>query len=260
MSAVNGSGTNRLLLLLLLTNVAGAQVSDPGVAKAQLMEQVKGRAEELRQIGISADLSQNLAEFIRGAIDAYLIATFDVNRTTAEEVRQTLAEVLPNPQSARMSDLGAAWLGDLRGGRSLIVSYRLLRDWNDSYFMLRGYRQVNGLLQFVADAGGDMDGHFPVASILRSPVVGETWVLVWGGRLDQKENYTRFRVIAFDGNAFRTLWSPPDFLNVGLQTTQEGFTLSFMDQDFRRLIRVEDYKFFADGPKLVSTKYSTTPR
>ena len=74
---------------------------------------------------------------------------------------------------------------------------------------------------------------------LRSPVPGEFWLLAWGQAQTFNGKKVRCRVYAFDGEAFRTMWSPEDVFDATIEVTDPGFTVEHVTRPERALLREE---------------------
>jgi hypothetical protein len=93
--------------------------------------------------------------------------------------------------------------------------------------------------------GDDFNGYNMLKKELRSPLLGEIWLMAWGQGHTANGQIVRFRMYAFDGDAFRTLWSPEDMLDAEVRFTDSGFTIDH----YRRPRAVHDeYLLTPDGP------------
>jgi hypothetical protein len=254
-----------LIELVLSVIVLTAQAPDSG-QNALLKERMVVKTREL--VETRPELRQALTLEIQRDLDAHVAATVDPERAKAEEIQQTLTNLLNvQPEDASYGNSPAAWVGDLRNGRSVVVSYMLRRlQGNDAACTIRGYRRVNGTVQLVAETGADFERHGLLTRALPSPVHGELWILAWGNEFTYNGSLIRFRLYSFDGDTFRTLWSPPDLLDAKVQFIPQGFVIEYTDRDRKvnnlpgaQTLR-EEYTLLADGPALVSSIYPTVTR
>ena len=144
-------------------------------------------------------------------------------------------------------------------GRRLVVAYMLVRGGNavnDSSVTLRGYHVENGSFHLAASTGSDLDGHGLFVRELQSSVPQERWILAWGPRSGFNGNKVRMRIYAYNGNSFRTVWSPPDTLNATISTSIDHLDENryFVTQHPPYYLRNE-YTLTPDGVRLIASHY-----
>ena len=107
--------------------------------------------------------------------------------------------------------------------------------------------------------GSDLDGYGLFVRSLPSPLAGEEWFLAWGPLSGYNGTRDRLRVYAFDGEKFRTVWSPDDFLDASVVVTSLGFSVKHLDIAHYSANRppygvVDEFVPVGDGVRLVSTE------
>ena len=119
--------------------------------------------------------------------------------------------------------------------------------------IIRGYRVLPIGIEPVATAGKDFSGYGMYTADLRSPFVGELWLLVWGQGHTFNGKRVRFRIYSFDGERFNTVWSPEDMLDAEVTLTDSGFSIAHRLKNELpwRLVR-DDYVVTAQGAVKVS--------
>jgi hypothetical protein len=258
-------------VLLLLTPFALQAQSD---TDAPALRDVKARvatiSRQLRwtQSSEAARYRENrdaLTAQIHTSIDGYVVEKADPSRITSGVMEADLREILAvSGNSTEYSGPPYARVTELPAGRSLVIGYKLTRGGgavDDSAVAFRGYRVEQRRFKLVDAIGSEFDGYGLFTHELKSPLQGETWLLAWGGLSGFNGNKTRLRIYAFDGNQFRTVWSPPDALNVSVEFTGDGFSIIRLDEERYYKTHAcpcslqEDYALMNDGPKLIFSRY-----
>ena len=95
---------------------------------------------------------------------------------------------------------------------------------------------------------------------LRSPVLGQQWLLAWGALSGHNGmNRFRIRIYAFDSKVFHTIWSPEDELNVKIIMTGKGLSVEHLDAEHFYVTRKppftlrDDYRLTAKGPQKIAS-------
>jgi len=162
---------------------------------------------------------------VHAELDDYVATAFkatdDPNAIQAR-LRNVLADHRPNPE---YGDLPLARVAKLGGIQSLIVAYTLVRGPHDDIATIRGYRWNLDRFELASTTGDEFLGYDMFESILRSPNSNEFWLIAWGQAHTFNGKKVRFRIYSFDGNAFRTVWSPEDVFNASLHVTDSGFVI-----------------------------------
>jgi len=190
---------------------------------------------------------------IHSEVDGYIARALDPVRVDSVTVERDLGELLGSlPREPEGTGAPFGRLSHLRHGRSLVVGYAVVRGGgNDSSVTIRGYRLKNDRFELAASTGGDFDGYGLFVRELRSPVPQETWILAWGPRFTFNGNKVRMRVYAYDGDEFRTVWSPQDALNVTITVNDNGFTVDRLDE--------QRYYVTRRPPYYLRDEYALTP-
>jgi hypothetical protein len=169
--------------------------------------------------------------------------------------------------ASEFSNTPFVWPGELRRGKAVVAGYLLLRQGgNDSACAIRAYREEGGRTVLAGATGGEMDGYGLMLREIASPVPGELWILAHGNRFTFNGKLVRYRLYAFDGETFRTLWSPEDKLDGEIEWSEGGFAIESTNPAWRlgearnpRGIR-EEFLLYADGPKRVRSSYTLGTR
>jgi hypothetical protein len=188
-----------------------------------------------------------LTERIRREVDGYIHSALNATEGSQgiqARLRTVLAAHTPNPE---YGDLPFARVIDIRGGRSLIVAYTIVRGFHNDSATIRGYRWDVDRFELVGTTDSDFDGYNMFKTELPSPRRDEFWLLAWGQAHTFNGKKVRFRVYAFDGQGFRTVWSPDDLFNATPHVTESGFTI---DHEVRYLpYEIHDeYTLTQSGP------------
>jgi hypothetical protein len=166
---------------------------------------------------LTARLQREVDRYIQGAVSAG-----DDSERVQARLRSLLAAHKPYPESG---DLAFARTGNLRSGPALLVAYTIVRPPHLDSATIRGYRTAPDGLELVATEGSDFDGYGMFKKQLPSPVPGEIWLFAWGRAHTFNGTRIRFRLYAFDGEHFRTLWSPDDMFNATVSFGDSGFAI-----------------------------------
>jgi hypothetical protein len=257
------------ILLLLAPFALQAQAGGDAAARREAKAEVAAISRQLRWAKPSeaAQYRKNrdaLTAQIHNCIVEY-VAKADPSRLTSAAMEADLREILTaSGDSAEYSGPPYARVTDLSAGQSLVIGYKLRRGGgavDDSAVAFRGYRVEQGRFKLADVIGSDFDGYGLFTHELNSPAPDEAWLLAWGGLSGFNGNKTRLRIYAFDGSKFRTVWSPPDALNVTVDFSANGFSITRLDEE--RYYRAqacpcylqEDYAVMYDGARLISSKY-----
>ncbi|MGH9386616.1 MAG: hypothetical protein ACRD2N_20280 [Vicinamibacterales bacterium] len=169
--------------------------------------------------GDEADAGRRLAEMdwltdrLQREVDRYIQTTFTVAHDPdgiQRRLRTLLGAHAPNPE---FGDLPFTRLAGLRFGSSLIVAYTLVRGPHHNLATIRGYRATREGFELVATTGDDFEGYGMFKAELQSPIDDEFWLMAWGQAHTFDGRRVRFRIYAFDGEAFKTMWSPEDLFD-----------------------------------------------
>ena len=134
----------------------------------------------------------------------------------AEAIEARLRSVLAAHVPER-DDLPTARTADLRLGRSLVVVYTVVRPPHFDSGLISGFKEDAGRFRLQATAGADFDGYTMSTLDVPSPFKDELWLLAKGRVPTSNAARTRFRLYGFDGEAFRTIWSPDDMLGAAVR-------------------------------------------
>lgn len=196
---------------------------------------------------------QRATALVREEIDRFIQTAISptANSTTVQaRLRGVLSAHVPNPD---LADPPFARAVDLVSGRALVVAYTIVRPPHFDSATIRGYRRDIDRYEFAdatgADFGDDLDGFSLQLRELPSPQRAEAWCLAWGKSHTFNGSKVRVRVYAFDGEHFRTVWSPEDVYDAEVQVTARGFSIEHLVVDATPRYTVhDDYSLTVDGP------------
>lgn len=259
------------IIPLLLPLTLGAQLGTQALeARRAAAAQISALSGQLRFHDAAGEkryrqVRDSITAQIDTSIDEYVAQKIDPSRTDSNAIGADLGELLgAQTYAPEYSGPPYAHIAELANGRSLVVGYMLVRGGeavNDSAVSIRGYRAHEGSLTLEDVTGRDLYGYGLFTHELVSPIPGELWLLAWGPLSGYNENRTRLRVYAFDGNKFRTVWSPPDALNVTVNFTSSGFSVNHLDEyRYRTVLQPpyyvrDDYISVPDGVRQISTHH-----
>lgn len=176
------------------------------------------------------------------------IAPATASATAESRLRSILVTHQPNPEYA---DLAYVRVADLLNGRSLVAAYTLVRGPHHNIATIDGFAQDGERFRLRGSAGGDFVGYNMFKSELQSPVFGELWLMAWGQAQTFNGTKVRFRIYAFDGSTFRTVWSPDDMFNATLSVTKDRFAIEHVPTSSTIQLR-DEYALTVAGPVKVN--------
>jgi hypothetical protein len=190
-----------------------------------------------------------LAAAIRGEVTNFVEGSVPAS-SNQETIQARLRAALGTQRpSLEHGELPKARVATLRYGRSLVISYAVVRPPHFDSSLIFGFREDGGGFRQVATTGEDFDGYTMFSFDVASPVNGELWLLV-GGRAHTFNGLAkyRYRVYSFNGDAFATIWSRDDVFNATLQVSPRGFAITHTDRTTRSWAEVvEEYAISANG-------------
>ena len=208
---------------------------------------------------------------VEDSIDNYLTTALDADHAAPSDVRTALASL--GSLDLMGPDLVGPPLGlvtTINGVRYVVAAYLLYRDgvmWDNTSVRVCAYRDVNGRLEVADSTGADLDGYGLFSAEVPAPSSGEVWILTWGNLGGYNGRMIRFRLFAFNGQSFRTIWSPTDMREATIAITPSGFTIHrFDDERYLASPRIlpyylgEDYVLLPDGPHKAASYYTAAPK
>ena len=193
-----------------------------------------------------ADERERLTSETRTAVNNFIessIRPSEEVEAIQARLRSVLAAHVPDRE-----DLPTARTADLRFGRSLVVVYTVVRWPHFDSGLISGYKEDAGRFQLQATAGSDFDDYTMSTLEVPSPFKDELWLLAKGQRHTFNGRLIRFRLYGFDGEGFRTIWSPDDMLSATVRTTPEGFAITHeIRQPRSRYMVTEEYTLTLNG-------------
>jgi hypothetical protein len=103
----------------------------------------------------------------------------------------------------------------------------------------------------VAVTGDDFARYNMFKAEIPSPIAGELWLLAWGQGHTSNGAVIRFRVYSFDGDTFKTVWSPEDFFGAEVTLTDRGFLIDHIPRQANYPTK-DEYMVTPEGPVRVS--------
>jgi len=202
-------------------------------------------------------------------VDRFIMASFLPSSTTVGQVKAGLDALLGHTKGEGRDS--AAFSMKLPAGDFIVIGVELPRGGGtiaEDAISFRAYKENGNKFVRVADTeyvhSGDVseEGWEPLASLNVksfpvSPVASEFWFLAWAEVPPKAPPTVTMRLIAFDGEKFRTVWTSDDFIapymNQAVEVTQDsGFILSRMPDPRANNIVNEKYVVTADGPQKVN--------
>ncbi len=228
-------------------------------ALAEQLRFGKDQAGYLHYLRVRDDITQQ----IRDEIDTFVAHSVDPGRPATDVAADVRIVLGSHTFQSEYGDDVFASINMQRGRPTLILGYMLARGGaavNDSAISIRAYCLGAAGRYELADAtGSDLDGYGLFVRSLPSPLAGEEWFLAWGPLSGYNGTRDRLRVYAFDGERFRTVWSPDDFLDASVVATLSGFSVKHLDVARYSASRppygvVDEFVPVGDGVRLVSTQ------
>ena len=190
------------------------------------------------------DQLETVTRELRERVDDYLAGVIKPS-DESPQITARLNRLLRRQPNPNYGDAPFATKADLRAGKSLLLAYTIVRPPHHDVATIRGYVETADGYRLAAVTGDDFDGYHMFKRELRSPLLGEAWLMAWGQSLTGNGKIVRFRLYAFDGESFRTLWSPDDMFNAEIRFTDAGFSI---DHDRRPLEIHDEYSLTPNGP------------
>ena len=209
-----------------------------------LVERLNYRDDDPAEKDRYYDQLDSLTRELHERVDDYVagVVTAKDDSSRIEVKLNSLLRRQPNPS---YGDGPLARKADLRAGKSLLLAFTVVRPPHHDIGTIRGYVETPDGYKRTATTGDDFDGFNVFKKELRSPLLGELWLMAWGQAHTGNGKIVRFRLYAFDGHAFRTLWSPEEMFNAEVRFTDSGFTIDH----YRRPLSVHDeYLLTTNGP------------
>ena len=189
---------------------------------------------------VTRELQERVDDYIRGVI---------TTKDDSSRIEAKLNDLLRRHPDPSYGDGPLARKAELRAGKYLLLAYTVVRPPHHDVATIRGYVETPDGYKRTATTGEDFDGFNMFKKELRSPLLGEIWLMAWGESHTGNGKIVRFRLYAFDGEVFRTLWSPEEMFNAELRFTDSGFTI---DHYHRPRSVHDEYLLTTSGPLKVT--------
>ena len=252
------------ILWLPTANAQAPQQTTPAShadAVARLSKQLRWHSEaESKQYDAVRD---QVTQQVLGEIDGFISDNFHPGTATADQVKAGLDGLLGYKLGGVIYNV--AFLANLPSGKFLIAGIELWRGGRaiaDDAVSIRAYKETGN--KFVLAASTD-----PLSGVVSlcvkvlpdPPVPGELWLMALADRPALAPPTVVMRLYAFDGEKFRTVWSPEDIVTEGaesaVQLTSGGFTVNKLFDPTGgaphspSVVIHEQYTLAADGPHMV---------
>ena len=227
---------------------------------ARLVQDLRTRDYE-RYLTIEEEWTRRLLN----EVDEFVSESFSPDAATADQVKAGLDTLVGHTWRDVLGN--AAFLANLPGGQALIIAVELPRGGqaaSDDVMSLRAYQVAGKRYVVVGSTSLEGVGHLQTKPLSKQPVGGEFWFAAWARLSAPSPPRVGMRLLAFNGERFRTVWSEEQFLtpyvDLAVQITPDGgFTLRTMP-DFRQVTVInKQYAVTADGPQKV-TEWQTEER
>jgi hypothetical protein len=226
-----------------------------------------------RYLDIRAERMQSLLS----EIDGFVTETFSPGSATAVAVQDGLDALLGHKRGNL--DNSVAFLSVLPVGRFLVVGVEIRRGGgalSEDAFSFRAYKDTGTAFAFIAETRFGTDVEFgqtqrrlkdwePVAflnakAVPAPPISNQFWFVTWAVASHFAPPVVAVRLYAFDGERFRTIWTPKDFVSessTAVTLTADGLTVRKLIDSTGgtpgspTVVVRERYALTADGPQKV---------
>lgn len=244
MQAIPLFGSGVLLLSLNLVAFGLEQPPSQEARVAARIAEISRRLAPEALKGLSIDEADaqraNATAAIRAEVTEFVeshIRPSQGQESILARLRVVLVDHRPHLEHAEPPTVRTA---DLRFGRSLVLSYTVDRPPHFDEGRLFGFRAEGERYRLMSTAGDDYEGFSMSTHLLPSPSPRELWLLTLGQAHTFNGAKIRFRVYSFDGQEFRTIWTPEDLLSAKVEITAAGFIIRHIPRDFNDYV-LEEY-------------------
>jgi hypothetical protein len=203
------------------TAVSGTASSPPRGGVAARLDYREGDAQDEDRY---YDEMDDVTRQLRVEVDAYIEQVVDP-RDAPSQIAGRLQRLLRRAPHPDYGDGPFAEASDFAAGHALTIAYTIVRRPHHDSAAIRGYLEKAGRFELTATAGEDFAGFNMFRRELSSRIPGELWLMAWGQAHTANGSIVRLRVYAFDGRAFRTVWSPEDLFNARVTFHDRGFAI-----------------------------------
>jgi hypothetical protein len=185
---------------------------------ANLSKRLETANNERDRAALAADVRSELKAFVEHSLH---------ESDAAQTIEQRLGHVLRTQHpDQEESDSPKARVVNLKYGRSVVLTYSVVRPPHFDLPTLTAFTEVGGDFRQVATTGDDLEGYTMFTHALPSPSKDVMWLLVGGKAFTFNGSRYRFRVYTFDGDRFETMWSPDDVYDATIHLSADGFSLT----------------------------------
>ncbi len=149
-----------------------------------------------------------------------------------------------------------AFRTSVSGTPTMITAFLLFRGGTgapETKAIIQAFRKTGPAWELVAETGDDLDHHGLFLQELKSPRPWEMWLLAHGVMTGSNILSTRFRVYAFDGEKFTTVWSPPDRAYGEVTVKGDQLAIRYTDYEHDKETRTDRYVLSGSGVEQVSS-------
>jgi hypothetical protein len=227
--------------IMLLISQATAQPMQKDAAQriAELSSRLKNdAANEEQRDKVAGAIRQEVRNFVESSLSP---------DQSSDVLRQRLKAVLQTQTpDFEFSDPPVVRVAELRNGRSVVVSYSIVRPPHFDLPTIAAFRESNGRFAYAGSIGNDFEGFSLFTHEVIAPTKDVLWLLAGGRAFTFNGSKFQFRLYSFNGNNFETIWAPEPMFDAALQLLPDGFSVSHDDREHNTTV-VEQYRTTLSG-------------
>ena len=187
-----------------------------------------------------------IANAIRAEVERFIESSVNP-AARSDDAQSRLRGILrTHVPASEHSDPPKARMADLRNGRSLVIAYSVVRPPHFDLATITAFTQDGNELRLAARTGEDFEGHTLMTMDVTSPVPGTMWILASGRAFTFNGSKSRYRLYAFDGTAFETVWAKDDVFSSKVKLLPDGFAITHYVRELREDV-TDEYRVTASG-------------
>lgn len=240
---------HRTLSVSLALTVALFLIGPGAVARqrdAAISQRIADLSSRLQKATTTSQERDDVAAAIRNEVRQFVESSLSPS-TSSELLEQKLRSVLQTQvPDFEFSDPPTIRVSDVRYGRSVVVAYSVIRPPHFDSPTITGFSDTSGKFAQTASIGNDFEGHTLFTKVVPSASKDVLWLLAGGKAFTFNGSKFRFRLYAFDGARFETVWAPEDVLDATVQVLVDGFSITHYDREQRSSV-IEQYRTTGNG-------------
>lgn len=252
--------------LALVLRLAPAQEMSPAARAAERAGKMKELSSQL-QVRNQDDAGRYTPEFrdrltaqARELLRGQVQDTLDEFGGDANALLRTLKLLAASPPP-EYSEAPYAFRTPIWGVPVVIIGFELERGGvgaPETKVFMQAYRKGLTGWELAAETGDDFDHYRLNVKQLTSPLPDEVWFLAYGDLTGYNGHKIRFRIYAFDGERFTTVWSPPDRREAEVKVEGYDLEIKYLDEKQKELrqsplFRTDRYFLGVSGVEEVSS-------